>query len=333
LIRAIICRLSRRTVNPTSTPLRRVSHIAPLIVVIAVACAGADTGGQTAQVLREPSADRATKPPFKVARANETFVDRSRPTEPSGKPAVPERSLTTAVYVPDGDGPLPLIVFSHGINGHPDKFTKLLTVWAQAGYVIAAPAFPLTSDRVPDATANIPDINNQPGDVSFVIDEMLRLNREPESRVYGRVDSDRIGIGGLSLGGATTYGAAFNDCCRDDRVKAVEILAGAFIVSGEHKLDGHVPLLIVHGDKDPALSYTLATDIYAKAAAPVWFVTLNGALHADPFENDDTPYDALVERLTTDFWDATLGGDATAFDRFEKDSVVEGLSTLQSRPA
>jgi dienelactone hydrolase len=302
-------------------------------VLVAAACAGTSTGGQTAQVLPVAPPDSAAKPPFKVTRANEAFVDRSRATQPSGDAPIPERSLAATVYVPDAAGPFPLIVFSHGLNGHPDKFTELLTVWAQAGYVIAAPAFPLTNDRVPNATANVPDVNNQPGDVSFVINEMLRLNRDPDSQVHERVDPDRIGIGGLSLGGATTYGVAFNDCCRDDRVKAVEVLAGALIVGGEHRLDGHVPLLIVHGDQDPALPYDLATGIYAKAAPPVWFVTLNGASHASPFENDDTPHDALVELLTTDFWNATLGGDTSAFDRFEKDAVVEGLSTLQSRPA
>jgi dienelactone hydrolase len=322
---------THRLMHSASTPRRRVRHIVPFVAALAVACAGTSSGGQTAQVLPGAPPDPATARPFKVTTAKETFVDRSRSTKPSGRSAAPGRSLATTVYVPDGDGPFPLIVFSHGMNGHPDKFTELLTVWAQAGYVIAAPAFPLTNDRVPDATGNIPDINNQPGDVSFVIDEMLRLNREPNSRVHGRIDPDRVGVGGLSLGGATTYGVAFNDCCRDDRVKAVEILAGALIVGGEHELDGHVPMLLVHGDKDPALSYQLATDIYAKAAAPVWFVTLIGALHADPFENDDTRYDALVERLTTDFWDATLGEDAAAFDRLEKAAVVEGLSTLQSR--
>jgi dienelactone hydrolase len=318
--------------NRSSTLPRPILLIVPLVVLVAAACAGT-SGGQTAQLVPTAPTDATATPPFKVTTANETFVDRSRSTKANGEPAIPERSLTTSVYVPDGGGPFPLIVFSHGLNGHPDKFTELLTVWAQAGYVVAAPAFPLTNDRVPNATGNVPDINNQPGDVSFVIDEMLRINRDPESRVYERIDPERIGIGGLSLGGATTYGAAFNDCCRDDRVKAVEVLAGALIVGGEHELDGHVPLLIVHGDQDPALSYTLASEIYAKAAAPVWFVTLNGALHAPPFENDDTPHDALVERLTTDFWDATLGRDAKAFGRFEKDAVVDGLSTMQSRTA
>jgi hypothetical protein len=36
-------------------------------------------------------------------------------------------------------------------------------------------------------------------------------------------------------------------------------------------------------------------------------------------------------QLTTDFWDATLGGDPSAFERFEQHAAVDGLSTLQMK--
>jgi predicted dienelactone hydrolase len=56
------------------------------------------------------------------------------------------RTLTTTLYVPDGvDEQRPLIVYGHGFDGHPRKFTKLLGAWASAGYVVAAPTFPLTT--------------------------------------------------------------------------------------------------------------------------------------------------------------------------------------------
>jgi dienelactone hydrolase len=318
-------------------PPRRLRPALALVLLIGfvaptMSCTTTSQGGQTAQVVPSAPAAEAARP-FTVTAASETFVDRSRLTRPAGRPPSPGRSLETTLYVPDGEGPFPLIVFAHGLNGHPDKFTQLLTVWARAGYVVAAPAFPLTNNRVPEANSNIGDVVDQPGDVSFVITEMLRLNRERGSRVFERIDADRIGVGGLSLGGATTYAVAFNDCCRDDRVKAVQVFSGALLAPGEHELDGHVPLLMVHGDRDTSLPYQLATDIYAKAGGPVWFVTLIGAPHSPPFENPHTPYDALVERVTTDFWDATLGGDAKALTRFETDAVVTGLSSLQSRAA
>jgi len=99
-------------------------------------------------------------------------------------------------------GPFPLIVFAHGFAGHPDKFTKLFAAWAAGGYVVAAPAFPLTNDHV---TIDGGDAVNQPADVSFVLDEVLALGKRRGSRLFHAVKRSRIGAAGLSLGGVTTY--------------------------------------------------------------------------------------------------------------------------------
>jgi dienelactone hydrolase len=312
-------------------PLRRlaVGFLAAAILVAAGCAAATSEDPQAPSTTAPPAPTR----PFAVERWNETLVDRTRPTEAGSQtPGAPERTLVTTIYLPEGGGPRPLIVFSHGLMGHPDKFTDLLSTWAQAGYVVAAPAFPTTNDRVPGAPANFTVSFGQPADVTFVLDEVLRMAADPDNRLYERVDTERIGAGGLSLGGATTYSVTFSVCCRDPRFKAAEVLAGALLpLSGEFDLDGRIPLLIVHGDMDPALPYTMATDAYTRAAPPVWFVTLLGGSHATPFENDVTPYDEMVEQLTTDFWDATIGGDPAAFARFEQHAQVEGLSTLQSK--
>jgi dienelactone hydrolase len=309
--------------------MRRAVALATLL--LATACAG----GTTDSTL--PDAAVATTapvgPPYDFASWKTAFVDPSRPTEPGVEtPGAPIRTLDTTIYLPEGTEPRPLIVFSHGLVGHPDKFTALLSAWARAGYVVAAPAFPLTNDRVPGAPRNFDKAFSQPDDVSFVLDEMLRLDGDPSSPLFERIDADAIGAAGLSLGGGTTYAVTFSICCRDTRIRAAEVFAGAqFPLLGEMDLDGHVPLLIVHGDQDPALRYELAVDAYESAAAPVSFVTLIGAAHAPAFENDVTPHDAMVEQLTTDFWDATIGGDPDAVARFEQHAVVDGLSTLQSK--
>lgn len=298
-------------------------------MVLAAACAAGGTDGSTSGATTTTVITR----PFAFTSWNETFVDTSRPTEAGAQtPGAPQRTLVSTVYVPDEGGPRPLIVFSHGLMGHPDKFTKLLSAWARAGYLVVAPTFPLTNDRVPGAPQNVPVSTSQPADVRFVIDRVLALADDPDSALHGRVDPERIGVGGLSLGGATTYSVAFGECCRDERVKAVEVLAGALIpLEGAFVLDGHVPLLIAHGDQDPALRYDLARQAYDQAPGNVWFVTLLGASHAPAFENDVTPHDAMVERFTTDFWDATLGGDGDAWAAFTRDAAIDGLSTLQQK--
>jgi hypothetical protein len=106
----------------------------------------------------------------------ETFVDTTRPTVPSVGPTLPSRTLATAIYRPNRHGQFPLIVFAHGASGHPVKFTKLFSAWADAGYVVAAPAFPLTNDHA--ASQNLGDLAQQPGDMSFVLDHVLAIEQK-----------------------------------------------------------------------------------------------------------------------------------------------------------
>jgi dienelactone hydrolase len=342
---------------------RRLLLVVPAIAALSllslatVACGGSTsasgtdprTAGESGAATTGTDAGR----PHAFVRRTVTLVDRSRPTEAGSQtPALPERTLPTDAYVPEGTGPFPLIVFAHGLSGHPDKFTKLLSVWARAGYVVVAPAFPLTNDKVPGSDGNWQGLYAQPGDISFVLDSVLGTGGDQDGMatltgqlpggdggppLADRVDHARIGIGGLSLGGATTYGVAFNTCCRDDRFKAAEVLSGAQLPvgvppHGDLRLDGHLPLLIVHGDHDGAFAYRLPNEIFAAASPPVWFVTFLGGTHAPPFENADSRWDTVAEQVTTDFWDATIGGLPDAMSRFEEHAVVPGLSTLQSKP-
>ncbi|MEZ5142988.1 MAG: dienelactone hydrolase family protein [Acidimicrobiales bacterium] len=268
--------------------------------------------------------------PVPVARSSRTDVDTSRPT-PAGSqtPERPGRTLVSEVYVPQVDGPRPLIVFSHGLMGHPDKFTRLLDAWARAGYVVVAPAFPLTNDEVPGAVANARDLWQQPADVSFVIDRVLAANQDPTDPLFGRIDPERIGAGGLSLGGATTFGLVFNDCCRDRRIRAAEVLSGNPIpLPQPYRFDSGIPVLIMHGDADASLPLAREREVYDEVTGPKMFVTLLGGTHAPPFEDPVTPYDELVERTTVAFWDLTVGGDPGARRRLAEVAAVDGLTRV-----
>src|SRR5215208_4814294 len=103
------------------------------------------------------------------------------------------RPLPTSVFVPPSGPSAPLIVFGHGFWGHPRKFTRLFARWVDAGYVVAAPAFPHTNDENPPPYL-IEDVANQPADVSFVLDELL---------ARGLADVERVGVAGFSLGAET----------------------------------------------------------------------------------------------------------------------------------
>ena len=58
-------------------------------------------------------------------------------------------------------------------------------------------------------------------------------------------------------------------------------------------------------------------------------MTLHGGGHSDGFEDTDSPYDALVDATTVDFWNAFLAGAVDAADRIAVDGTVDGLSSVQ----
>jgi hypothetical protein len=137
-----------------------------------------------------------------VATTTLTFVDTSRSTPPwDGMPSKPSRTLVTTIWYPSrasssvaasAGGRYPLIVFAHGLGGSPQDYQQLLTAWAAAGYVVAAPLFPLSSSE----TAGGPDggdIGNQPGDMSFVINQVLRASATAKGPLSGLVDPNEMG--------------------------------------------------------------------------------------------------------------------------------------------
>jgi dienelactone hydrolase len=281
--------------------------------------------GTTAPPMAEAAA------PLEVDVVTETFVDSSRPTAAGAQtPARPDRTIVTRIAHPASDGPYPLIVLSHGATGHPDEYAETIRLWASDGFVVASPAFPLTNREVPGALTNAGDVANQPGDVSFVIDEVLAANDDPSSPLHGVVDPEAIGVVGHSLGGATTWAVSFNTATRDERIDSTVVFAGLTMPmpGGELALDSGLPLLVLHGDRDDLV---MDTDLaaYEQAVSPKWFVTLLGATHVPAFTDGESPHDELVTRTVLDFWRGTLDGDADALERVTADATDPALSRVQ----
>ena len=255
-------------------------------------------------------------PGASVQTVQVTFVDHSRGTDATeSAPAQDQRVLATTITYPVGvKGPVPLVVLAHGNSGNPSKFTQLMEAWAAARYVVAAPAFPLTSNMTPGGS-HPGDVPNQPGDVSFVIDQVLEMSRpKTGGPLAGLVDKRHIGVAGLSFGGSTVYGVVFNTCCRDKRIDAAVLMSSYFVqFPGGKEAWRHVPALMLQSDADPQYAGIAAT--YPLLATPKWSVTLHGSSHSGPFENSTDPADAAVPAITIAFWDRYLKGQKSAQTR------------------
>lgn len=319
--RPIGCRCTSREAT-YAAPMRRGERLAGLVLAASVmvgVVAGAPNGAGAADAVR-------------VRRVQLTFVDHSRKTvDPTGPRSAPSRTLVTDLYIPRGKGPFPLIVFAHGNAGNPGKLTQMLSAWSKAGYVVAAPAFPLTNDLT-DAKSVIVDYVNQPGDVSFVMDRVLAASRRSGTPLSHKINPRRIGLAGHSLGGATAYGVAFNACCRDRRVDAVITMDAVHAPFGNHKFRFRgMPLMMIHIVGDPVVPFSASKDIYALAAPPKYLMALNQGIHFEPFENAPSPHDAAVIAASTAFWDGYLKHDRAARRRIVPAGTEPGLSTVTAQ--
>lgn len=210
---------------------------------------------------------------YGVGRADITLVDSSRGTDAdtkNGVAAKDQRTLPVVLLYPtttpsddatDDDHPVapgrfPLVVFSHGVTASGPAYVPLLRQAAAAGYVVALPTYPLTSG--PKGWSNLGQTINQPADVSFIIDQLLKGSAQGTQRLNGHLDPDSIAVGGHSLGAITSL-LFYNTCCRDRRVKAVVAISG-ITFPGKTDADSYdgapeIPLLLLHGQKDKTLAY------------------------------------------------------------------------------
>lgn len=219
------------------------------------------------------------------------FVDRSRTIRlPNGR-RVP-RPLETIVRYPPAGSAYPLIVFGHGFTLTPALYARLLRVWTEAGYVVAAPVFPLGNAAAPGGP-NESDIINQPRDLSFVITRLLAV-------LHGKIDPSRIAVAGQSDGAETALAVAYDRRFRDPRVRAAIVLSGAaFPGMGSFPPHGP-PLLAVQGTADTINAPATTAGFFRLARRPKFLLWLLGASHLPPY-TDEQPQLGIVERVTTAF--------------------------------
>jgi dienelactone hydrolase len=236
------------------------------------------------------------------------LVDRSRTIRlPGGKRVA--RPVTTYLWYPpaaDGNGPWPLVVFGHGFATTPFRYRRLLQAWAAAGYLVAAPVFPLANAHAPGGP-NENDIVNQPRDMSFVITRLLAASASPESPLHGLVDGARIAVTGQSDGAETAFATAYERRWHDRRVRAAVILSGAELGGHAPLISHSPPLLAVQGTADRINPPIYTLDLFHAVGRPKFLLLLRHAGHLGPYTVPG-PRLAAVDRVSIAFLDHYLRG-------------------------
>lgn len=249
-----------------------------ILLAVTSACSSSSTSSPAATTVATTARVTTTTVPltpagatYGVGRRDITLVDDSRGTDADANgtaPAKKNRTLETVVLYPtttrsdDGTddvhpvapGRFPLVVFAHGVTASGPAYIQVVRGLAAAGYVVALPTFPLTSGA--GGWKNLGQAVNQPGDVSFVVTELLDRSADGDALLGDHLSPDAVGVAGHSLGAITSL-LFYNSCCRDPRVDAVLAVSGLLFPAKDSDDDyddpPKTPLLLVHGKQDSTI--------------------------------------------------------------------------------
>jgi fermentation-respiration switch protein FrsA (DUF1100 family) len=239
-----------------------------------------------------------------------------------------DRPLPVTIWAPDADaGRFPVILFSHGLTGTPRDYEPLLERWASAGFVVVAPTYPYTSRGTERLDAL--DVVNQPADATYVLTEVLKLDRRAGDALRGRLATDRLAAAGHSAGGITTIGLF--SVARDERLDAGVVLAGSALGVGLGFTGPPAPLFFVHGQQDSVVSYASGRAAYDSVPWPKAFLTLPDGDHGQSLLREGNRAFDVVAGSTLDFWRWSLYGDADAKRRLPDDVGSTGLGRLDDK--
>ncbi len=268
--------------------------------------------------------------PFRVGERTLTFVDHSRRIRLPGGRLVPRALVTDIWYPRHADGMLPLVVFGHGYAVTPEPYSRLLEAWARAGFLVAAPVFPLENQHAPGGP-NESDLINQPRDMSYVITSMLALDRRRSGFLAGAIDRQAIAVSGQSDGGETALAVAYDRHFVDRRVRAAAILSGAEIpgVGGLYFPASSPPLLAAQGTADTVNRPRYTYQFFRAARRPKFLLRLFGAPHLGPY-TDEQPQLRIVKRVTINFYESYLKGWNRALGRMLRAGDVGRISALDA---
>ncbi|MGE0330829.1 MAG: alpha/beta hydrolase family protein [Ramlibacter sp.] len=182
--------------------------------------------------------------------------------------AARERTVPAKLYLPArAQGPVPLVVFSHGIGGSREGYTYLGKYWAANGYASLHlqhtgsdrnlwAGNPLALVTRLQGAAQEAEAMNRARDVSFALDQLLA------GELAGRIDPLRIAAAGHSYGANTTLLAAGAQVVREGRAMgfADARIRAAVVISAPPFYGEADPQAILSHVRVPTLHITSTAD-------------------------------------------------------------------------
>lgn len=234
---------------------------------------------------------------------------------------------------------LPILLYSPGLGSTRFENVPLFEELASHGYIVVATDHAYTSgaDHPITGASKLEEIDSsiitQAGDLSFLLDHMTALHADPGSPFHERLNTERVGTLGFSLGGATAAQAL----ALDPRFKAGMNLDGSFggtipesgipspflyLLSPQH-LQGVTEAISGQSEnEEKAKVYGRYQPAVRKSTGPAWVGTIENAEHSthtflpqlapflirDPVPNKAAV--AAIQALSLDFFNHTLKGSA-----------------------
>ncbi len=221
------------------------------------------------------------------------------------------RDIPVRIRIPDGDGKVPVILFSHGLGGSVDAGTTWGEAWSENGFAVVHVQHPGSDASIWQNEKGVAarlaamraamtgeQLRARADDVGFVLDELGRRGAEGRCDL-GRVDLDRVGMSGHSFGAHTTQAVAGQTFpgvgqrgLRDPRVRAAVAFSPGPPRGGDEAVRAAfasitMPFFSITGTEDES---AMVPDVTAgdrelpyrsMPAGDKYLLVFDGATHAD----------------------------------------------------
>ena len=245
-------------------------------------------------------------------------------------------------------GPFPMVVFGHGYALTPDTYAKLLDHWVRAGFVVAAPLFPDTSQQAVSsigvANSFLPEADdiNQPGDMAFVTREMLKSTGKTSqlcSIAHGLISHTKVALAGQSDGATTAIALAYDPKYQTSapKYRAVIDLSGELFGAGTLTPDAlsvtpTSPSLFVSQSatdtcNPPQFSLAIYNGVHTRHK---WFLKILSAHHLPPYIGTSVRAFNVVASTTTLFLQDEFAGRVPGAALAKLGNAHPAVATLSS---